>query len=120
MIEIHISGGLGVRLFQYMFGVILSELKQDSLTVVESIDYQKDYELTKKRKYYGFESLLTIFPNIKKNIVQKYNYLDNPKVISGHIHNVSELVDYKGKIILKGSGFQRYEYYQNFPQIIKK
>lgn len=120
MIEIHISGGLGVRLFQYMFGLILSELKDDCLCVIENNDYKKNYEKTKNRKYHEFSSIKEIFPNIQLYIKKKNNYLDNLKILGGHVHNIEELINYKGKLILKGSGFQRYEYYKNHTKLIKE
>lgn len=119
MIEIHVSGGLGVRLFQYIFGYLLSELKNESLQIIENSDYKKGYESRSGRKYSDFENLRTIFPNIKISIQKDHNYLNNEKIISGHIHNIQELTDYKGKIIIKGSGFQNYKYYKNHKQLIK-
>ena len=120
MIEIYVSGGLGVRLFQYIFGYILSELKNDSFKIIENDDYKKRYESRSKRKYSDFENLKILFPNIKKSIIKENNYLNKSKVIGGHIHNIQELLDYKGKIIMKGSGFQNYKYYKNHKQLIKK
>ena len=64
MIEINVSGGLGVRLFQYVFGYVLSALKNDSLKIIESDTYKK-YENGTKRKYSEFEKITEIFPNIK-------------------------------------------------------
>lgn len=120
MIEVNYSGGLGVRLFQYMFARILSELRDDTMYYEESESYKKDYENTKNRKYYSVSSLKEVFPNIDFNIKKNNNYLDNPLVISGHIHDINKIVNHKGKIIMKGSGFQRYEYYKNYKDLIKK
>lgn len=120
MIEINVSGGLGVRLFQYVFGYILSTLKNESLQIIESDDYKKNYENETKRKYSEFDNVKIIFPNIKNTIKKKNNYLNKSKVIRGHIHNIQELLKYKGKIIIKGSGFQNYKYYKNHKHLIKK
>ena len=120
MIEIHVSGGLGVRLFQYMFGVILCELKNDTLQIIESDAYKKDYEDTKNRKYYNFSSLNDIFPNIKSYIQKENNYIENEIIVKGHVHDLNSLINHKGKIIIKGSGFQRYEYFKNHRNIIEK
>lgn len=120
MIEIHLSGGLGVRLFQYVFAYIISYYKDDCLEVVESQNYKENYEKTKNRKYYYFESMKQIFPKLNKKIFKKNNYLNDTKMINGHVHNLEELINYKGKLILKGSGFQRYEYYKKYKTLIKE
>ena len=120
MIEINVSGGLGVRLFQYIFGYILAELKNDSLVIKENDNYKKKYEKGTQRKYSEFEKLKDLFPNLKTNIKKKNNYLDETKIIRGHLHNFEELINHKGKIIMNGSGFQNYEYYKNHKSIIKK
>jgi hypothetical protein len=119
MIEINVSGGLGVRLFQYAFGYILSTLKNDSLKILESDNYKQNYESATKRKYSKFEKLTQIFPNIKLQIQNKNNFQTNPKIISGHTHNIEELIKYNGKIIMKGSGFQNYNFYKNHKKLIK-
>ena len=118
MIEIVFSGGLGVRLFQYMFARILCELKDDCLTFVECKDYKKNYEKTKHRTYESAETLKNIFPNIELNVTKKNNYINDPIIISGHTNNIKKLIDYKGKIILKGSGFQNFEYYKDHIDLI--
>ena len=120
MIEINVSGGLGVRLFQYVFGYILSTLKNDSLKIVERDTYKKKYENGTKRKYSEFEKITEIFPNIKTYIENKNSRMENSKIISGHTHNIDELLNYDGKIIMKGSGFQNYNYFKQHKKLIKE
>lgn len=120
MIEINVSGGLGVRLFQYVFGFILSELKNDTLQIVENNDYIESYEKGTNRKYSEFNNLQKIFPNIKFFIKKTNNYTNDSIIIGGHVHNIDELNKHKGKIILKGSGFQNYKYFKNHKNLIKK
>tara|TARA_Y100001970_G_C14147837_1_gene810870 strand:- start:377 stop:1195 length:819 start_codon:yes stop_codon:yes gene_type:complete len=118
MIVICYFGGLGNNMFQYAFGKILSEAKKCELKYIETDEkYNIDYEKRTNRKRHPYPKQMVDLFGIK---LEKFTGdLKNFRLVKGHIHNMQELIDYKGDILMKSSGYQNINYYKNHKNLIK-
>lgn len=96
MIQVDYFGRLGNRLFQYTFGRLLAE--------------NKGYALKAKP--------IPGFPGTYDN-VDGYSTDESVLKSKGHVVDMSELLEHRGKILLRGY-YQRCEYYQPYRNQIKQ